>query len=78
MGRLKTLIDNEYWDSAGYWIELNPGFRVAGDAHGIVEDTKKAARAKLDWVAPCACPECLRLIAERAALAARPSPSAPT
>jgi hypothetical protein len=54
----RAVILREYRDSDGYWIDLVPGFRVLGDAHGIVEDTKRAAYDKLSSVVPCACPDC--------------------
>lgn len=56
------MIDKEYRDSDGYWIELKPGFVVVGDAHGIVENTKREARAKLSIVVPCDCAECKALM----------------
>lgn len=55
----KDLIAKEYRDVDGYWIELKHGWVVLGDAHGIVENTKKAAYAKLADVVPCRCGECL-------------------
>jgi hypothetical protein len=54
----KDMIAKEYRDSDGYWIELKRGWIVRGDAHSIVEDTKKAAHAKLAEVVPCECKEC--------------------
>lgn len=52
------LIAKEYRDSDGYWIELKRGYVVRGDAHGIVENTKRAAYAKLAEVVPCDCADC--------------------
>ena len=54
----RRFIAHEYRDSDGYWIELKPGYRVIGDAHGIVEDSKQAAYDKLDLVRPCDCDDC--------------------
>lgn len=54
-------IAKEYRDVDGYWIELQPGWRVMGDAHGIVESTKAAARARLKDVVRCDCNECKAL-----------------
>lgn len=58
----RALIEREYRDIDGYWIELVPGWIVADEGtHGIVEDTKRAAHAKLALVEPCACAECTEL-----------------
>lgn len=54
----RAVVLREYRDSDGYWIDLKPGYRVAGDAHGIVEDTKTAAYDKLGLVVPCDCADC--------------------
>jgi hypothetical protein len=66
MPRLKRadIVQNEYRDSDGFWIFLRPGFQNGDDpgTHGIVEDTKSAARAKLALVKPCECDECKRLL----------------
>lgn len=56
------VIAKEYRDTDGYWIELKPGFVVCGDAHGIVESTKRAAINKLGQVVPCSCDDCRRLL----------------
>ena len=58
----KAFIESEHRDSDGYWIDLRPGWIVRGDAHGIVEDSKKAAYAKLRQVVPCDCEECRNLV----------------
>lgn len=52
------LIQEEYRDSDGYWIYLKNGWRIRGDAHGIVENSKREARAKLADAIPCNCAEC--------------------
>lgn len=50
-------------DTDGWWVFLKPGFVVSDEgAHAIVEDTKKAALAKMALVEPCACDDCKRLI----------------
>jgi hypothetical protein len=61
-------IQREYRDSDGYWIELAPGWQNGADpgTHGIVEDTKRAARAKLSMATPCDCAECRDLLAKAA------------
>lgn len=51
-------IAKEYRDIDGYWIELKAGWRMPGDAHGIVENTKAEARARLKEIVPCDCIEC--------------------
>jgi hypothetical protein len=58
------LIQEEYRDTDGYWIYLKPGWQNGADpgTHGIVEDTKSAARRKLAMAEPCTCAECLRLL----------------
>lgn len=62
----RTVIQHEYRDSDGYWIELRPGWQNGADpgTHGIVEDTKRAAYARLADVEPCSCVECRALIAQ--------------
>lgn len=57
------VIAREYRDSDGYWIDLVPGYQNGDDpgTHGIVENTKTAAYAKLTLVRPCNCAECERL-----------------
>lgn len=54
------LIEEEYRDSDGYWIYLKRGWTIPGDAHGIVENTKRQARASLADVVPCDCADCKR------------------
>ena len=56
-------IAREYLDSDGYWIDLAPGYRNAGQdpvghLHGIHEDTKREARGWLKYVKPCDCGDC--------------------
>lgn len=58
--KLTDLIQEEYRDADGYWIYLKNGWRIPGDAHGIVENTKRQARAKLADAVPCDCKECSR------------------
>jgi hypothetical protein len=59
MRRKDKRIANEYRDSDGYWIEMADGWCDDSGAHGIVEDTKRAAYDKLRSVArPCRCAEC--------------------
>lgn len=59
----RTVIQREYRDSDGYWIELKPGWQNGDDpgTHGIVESTKRAAYSKLSMAKPCHCLECQRL-----------------
>lgn len=59
----RDVIQREYRDSDGYWIELKPGWQNGADpgTHGIVEDTKTAAYSTLTMVKPCNCSECQRL-----------------
>jgi hypothetical protein len=57
---LRELIAREYRDSDGYWIDLKAGWVIPGDAHGIVEDTKRRAYDKLKEAVPCNCRECRR------------------
>ena len=65
--RRRNLIQKEYRDSDGYWIELKPGYVLSGEqTHGIVEDTKRGAYKKLAWVIPCECKGCLELIGQQA------------
>jgi hypothetical protein len=54
------LIAEEYRDSDGYWIYLVPGYACGDDSgtHGIVENTKTAARARLGSVVICDCDDC--------------------
>lgn len=56
----EDLIEEQYRDSDGYWIYLKRGWRIPGDAHGIVEDTKREALSKLRNVVPCDCDDCRR------------------
>lgn len=63
----KQMIARQYRDSDGFWIELKPGFVVSGDAHGIVENTRREAYRKLGLVVPCECAECKSLIQRGAA-----------
>jgi hypothetical protein len=65
--RRKRLIAQEYRDSDGYWINLHYGWRVRGDAHSIVENTKREAYAKLADVVMCSCDECLAGLKKEAA-----------
>lgn len=55
----------EYVDSDGYWIDLAPGWQNGNDpgSHGIVEGTKREARAALANAIPCTCADCARLLA---------------
>lgn len=60
----QDMVDHEYRDSDGYWIELKPGFILVGEyTHGIVERTRSAARAKLALVQRCDCAACKRQLA---------------
>ena len=62
----RSVIQTEYQDSDGYWIELAPGWKNGSDPigceHGIVEDTKSAAYKSLASVMPCDCTECRELL----------------
>ena len=62
----RKMIASEYWDDGSYWIDLRRGWRMPGDAHGIVESTREAARARLDEVEPCDCADCESQLIERA------------
>ena len=56
---LKALIQREYRDSDGYWIDLVSGHRLCDDyVHGIVEDTKAKAYRTLQSVVTCDCDDC--------------------
>ena len=59
------LIQEEYRDVDGWWIYLKPGWIIPGDAHGIVENTKREARAKLAEAVECECQECKRMLGVR-------------
>lgn len=64
---VQLLIAKTVHDSDGYWIYLKPGYQVDGD-HAIVEDTKRAAVAKLRSIKPCDCAICqfdLQTLAKR-------------
>jgi hypothetical protein len=58
--KLTDMIQEEYRDSDGYWIYLKPGYMCGDDpgTHGIIEDTKRAARSRLASVVPCNCADC--------------------
>jgi len=56
--RSRDKIERQYKDEDGYWIELRRGWVVPGDAHSIVENTKREAYAKLRDVVRCQCKEC--------------------
>ena len=58
-------IQNIEKDSDGVWIYLKPGYQNGADpgTHAIVEDTRKAALARVSSIKPCDCAECKRLIA---------------
>jgi hypothetical protein len=59
----KSMIEEEFRDSDGYWIYLKPGFKNAtdplGNLHIFHEDTRREA-AKGD-VMLCDCEECTKL-----------------
>ncbi len=59
----RELIQRQYRDSDGYWIELVPGWQNGLDpgTHGIVEDTKREAMASLRYAKPCDCQECQQM-----------------
>ena len=61
---LRSVIQHEYRDGDGYWIELKPGWQNGADpgTHGIVEDTKRAAYATLRMAKPCHCLDCQQLL----------------
>jgi len=42
----------------GYWIDLPVGWVMDDGSHGIAEDTKREALAKLSIAAPCDCARC--------------------
>ncbi len=44
----------------GYWIDLPFGWVMDDGTHGIVEDTKRQALAKLALATPCKCDVCER------------------
>jgi hypothetical protein len=62
----RAFIFEEYQDSDGYWISLKPGFRIPGDSHGITENTRREAYAKLADVVPCSCAQCQQELARAA------------
>lgn len=54
----KTHIESEWEDSDGYWIDLKYGWThddPIGGNHGIHEDTKHEAYARLREIQPCHC-----------------------
>lgn len=54
----RAMIEDEYRDSDGYWINLASGFQWDG-AHAVHEPTKAAAyRILTREVKPCTCPDC--------------------
>ena len=56
---MNAKVAREYTDEGGYWIDLTPGWVLAGeDTHSIVENTRAEARAKLAEVVACRCDEC--------------------
>lgn len=42
----------------GWWIDLPFGWVMDDGSHGIAEDTKRAALAKLSLATPCDCDRC--------------------
>jgi hypothetical protein len=42
----------------GWWIDLPFGWVMDDGSHGIAEDTKRAALAKLSLAVPCDCDRC--------------------
>lgn len=44
----------------GWWIDLPFGWIMYDGSHGIVEDTKREALAKLELAQPCECERCTR------------------
>lgn len=42
----------------GYWIDLPKGWAMDDGTHGIAEDTKREALAKLALATPCNCNDC--------------------
>lgn len=62
----RALILEEYQDSDGYCFTLKPGYWVSGDCHGITENSRSEAYAKLSQVVPCSCAQCLLEIARAA------------
>jgi hypothetical protein len=42
----------------GWWIDLPFGWVMDDGSHGIAEDTKRAALAKLALAQPCNCKRC--------------------
>ena len=57
---MKDLIQSEYREEGGYWIDLKPGWCWRGEwTHSIVEDTKRQAyRTLRSEVVKCECKEC--------------------
>lgn len=62
---LRRIVQKEYRDIDGYWIEFVPGWRTCDEGtHGVVEDTRRQAREKaLALAEPCDCGECRELLA---------------
>ena len=58
MYRYQERVQEEYRDADGYWIYLKRGWVIPGDAHGIVENSKRIARSKVGQAVPCQCKEC--------------------
>jgi hypothetical protein len=46
----------------GWWIDLPFGWIMDDGTHGIVEDTKREALAKLVLATPCDCVDCTRKV----------------
>lgn len=58
MYRYQERVEEEYLDPDGYWIHLKRGWIIPNDCHGIVEDSKRLARAKVGDAVPCDCKDC--------------------
>ena len=55
-----SVVAREERDEDGFWIYLKDGWQDGSNpgSHTIVEDTRRAALAKLLDVIPCTCPQC--------------------
>lgn len=60
---MKNVIESEHAEDGTYVIYLKRGYHNGFDhlapEHGIYEDTKRLAHARLKYVEPCTCPECV-------------------
>lgn len=56
--KLPSYVSKLYRDIDGWWIELAPGWRIPGEAHGVVAPTRREALESARDRVPCDCDEC--------------------